>query len=151
MDECISKAALPSRKRNRPWLFKKLIKAIHRRDMLYKLAKTYGYFSRYKWYTNKLVNQLRLAKKPFSRKSFLSTLRSCGKPVSLCTEHLVPTSLSYQVMVKLQKTSTKKTEHLNTFFSACFKELYPPFLVHLMTPYQPVCVMRSLCINSLHH
>ena len=65
MDECIPKAVLPPRRRNCPWLSKKLIQAIRTRNIFYKLAKSTGNFSRYKRYRNKLVNQLRLAKKAF--------------------------------------------------------------------------------------
>ena len=45
MEECIPKATLPPR-RNRPWLTKKLIQAIRRRNFLYKHAKTTGNYSK---------------------------------------------------------------------------------------------------------
>ena len=50
MEECIPKATLPPR-RNRPWLTKKLIQAIRRRNFLYKRAKATGNYSKYRSYT----------------------------------------------------------------------------------------------------
>ena len=47
MNECIPKKKLPNRK-NLPWLTKKLINMIKRRNLLYKRAKLTGNFSKYR-------------------------------------------------------------------------------------------------------
>ena len=112
MDESIPKCVLPHRWRNRPWLSKKLIQAIWRSNILYELAKSTGDLSRFKHYRNKVVNQLKVAKRAFfQRINHRYTPRNSGKLVSSCTKHLAPISLSYQVMVKLHRPVRKKPSY----------------------------------------
>lgn len=61
MDKCIPKATLPPR-RNRPWLTKKLIQAISRRNAIHKHAKSTKDYSKYRYYRNKVTKDLRCAK-----------------------------------------------------------------------------------------
>ena len=61
MEECIPKRTLPQRK-NRPWLNKKLVSSIKKRNLLFRRAKRSGDFSTYRSVRNKLVNDLRKAK-----------------------------------------------------------------------------------------
>ena len=57
MNECIPKKKLPNRK-NLPWLTKKLITMIKRRNLLYKIAKLTGNFSKYRAMRNKVTSEL---------------------------------------------------------------------------------------------
>ena len=52
-------------RRNRPWLSKKLIQAIHRKNILYKRARATNDFSKYKSCRNRVTGELRNAKKAF--------------------------------------------------------------------------------------
>ena len=61
MQSSIPTTTLPPR-RNRPWLTKKLVQAIRRRNALYKKAKASNDFTKYRRYRNKVVNYLRSAK-----------------------------------------------------------------------------------------
>ena len=67
MERCIPKATLPRRK-NRPWLSKKLLQAMRRRNMYYKRAKVFKNFSKYKAQRNKVTTMLKEAKKEFFMK-----------------------------------------------------------------------------------
>ena len=64
MDQCIPKAILPAR-RNRPWLTKRLIQSIRRRNALFRQAKLTKDFTQYRTYRNKVVNYLRCAKRAY--------------------------------------------------------------------------------------
>jgi hypothetical protein len=64
MQSSIPTTTLPPR-RNRPWLTKKLVQAIRRRNALYKKAKATNDFTKYKRYGNKIVNYLRNAKQAY--------------------------------------------------------------------------------------
>ena len=135
---------------------KKLIQAIRRRNVLYKLAKSTGDFSRYKRYRNKLVNQLRLAKRCSSRRWTIGTRRNSGKLVSSCTKHLAPVSLSYQVMVKLHRPVRKKPSYWIPPLPLVLTHRIP-LLIHPMTTYSPALnpslrtcyAARSSFISSL--
>ena len=59
--ECIPKKKLPKRK-NLPWLSKKLINLIKRRNLLYKRAKLTGNFTKYKAIRNRVASELQFAK-----------------------------------------------------------------------------------------
>ena len=67
MEECIPKATLP-RRRNRPWLTKRLIQVIRRRNLLHKRVKATGNYSKYRSYRNKVVGWMRQAKKDYFKK-----------------------------------------------------------------------------------
>ena len=76
MDECIPKKTLPKRK-NLPWLTKRLISSIRKRNLLYKQGKLSGNLSKYKLKRNKVTSELRRAKRDFFRKgSNLGKIRS---------------------------------------------------------------------------
>ena len=60
-DECIPKKTLPKRK-NLPWLTKRLISSIRKRNLLYKQGKLSGNLSKYKLKRNKVTSELRRAK-----------------------------------------------------------------------------------------
>ena len=69
-----------------PWLTKELLQAMRKRNSLYRQAKVSGNFAEYKRHRNRLVTQLRLAKKSYflkinadSTKSFWRACRSLYK------------------------------------------------------------------------
>ena len=64
MEECIPKRRLPSRK-YLPWLNRKLVTSMKRRNLLYRRAKRSGVYTKYKSARNKLVSEMRKAKSTF--------------------------------------------------------------------------------------
>ena len=71
MDECIPKKVLPPKRRNLPWLNKSLVQSMCRRNCLFKRAKWSGsslHHSQYKHARNKVISQLRQAKKRYFRR-----------------------------------------------------------------------------------
>ena len=64
MRSSIPTTTLPPR-RNRPWLTKKLVQAIRRRNALFKRAKATNDFTKYRQHRNKIVNYLRSAKQAY--------------------------------------------------------------------------------------
>ena len=67
MEMCFPKTMLPRRK-NKPWLTKRIIQAMRRRSMYYKQAKASLDFSKYKHQRNKVNSMLRDAKRNFFRR-----------------------------------------------------------------------------------
>ena len=61
------KRTLPKRK-NLPWLTKKLINSIKKRNCLYKQGKLSGDLSKYRLKRNKVTSELRLARRNFFQK-----------------------------------------------------------------------------------
>ena len=61
MDECIPKRTLPKRK-NLPWLTKRLISSIRKRNRLYKQGKLSGDLSKYRLQRNMVTSELRIAR-----------------------------------------------------------------------------------------
>ena len=85
MKECILNAALRCR-RNLPWLNKKLIQSMRRRNKLFEQAKISGNFSKYKAVRNQTLQQLRSSKRlylaqlnPRDSKSFWKTVKFLNK------------------------------------------------------------------------
>ena len=67
MHETIPSGTIPPR-RNRPWLTKKLIQAIRKRNALHKRAKATNNYTKYRHYRNKVVGLLKNAKMAYFRK-----------------------------------------------------------------------------------
>ena len=124
MHECIPSGTIPSR-RNRPWLTKKLIQAIRRRNSIYKQAKATNNFTKYRQYRNKVVGMLRNAKmayfgklNPRKSKEFWKTCKLLNR-----TSSSIPT-LSNSATVA--HTEIEKAELLNSFFASCFNQSHSP-------------------------
>ena len=128
MYECVPRALLPSRP-NRPWLTKELLQAMRKRNSLYRQAKVSGNFAEYKRHRNRLVTQLRLAKKSYflkinadSTKSFWRACRSlykqsgAGVPVLSAPDGTTVNS------------NLDKAVLLNTHFAKCFNTAFPPLV-----------------------
>ena len=126
MNECIPKAVLPSRRRNRPWLTKQLVQAIRRKNALYKRAKKTGDFSKYRYHRNKTVNLLRQAKKNFFQNINPKQPKMFWKACKL----MYKTSTSSIPVLSSDgtsaHTSAEKAELLNTYFTSCFNTSHPP-------------------------
>ena len=124
MEECIPKATLPP-KRNRPWLTKKLIQAIKRRNALFKRAKTTGNYSKYQSYRNKVVGYLRQAKKTYFQKLNPKCPRQFWKVCKLLnsTNSTIPTLVHGDTTAQ---TDVQKAEMLNSFFASCFNMSQSP-------------------------
>ena len=124
MEQCFPKATLLPR-RNRPWLTKKLIQAIRRRNVLYKRAKTTGNYSKYRSYRNKAVSYLRQAKKAYFQKLNPKCAKDFWKASKLlnATVSSIPT-LSYGDSIA--QTNVQKAKVLNSFFASCFNKSHTP-------------------------
>ena len=118
MEKCIPKATLPQRK-NRPWLSKKILQAMRRRNMYYKHAKASRDFSRYKAQRNKVTAMLKEAKKEYFQKFNPHTPKEFWKARKMLS--LSSTSIpTLQMGANVAKTNDEKAELLNTFFASCF-------------------------------
>ena len=122
MNECIPKKKLPNRK-NLPWLSKRLINLIKRRNLLYKKAKLTGNFSKYKAMQNKVTSELRSAKRsylqslnPKKSKEFWRAMKYLNK-----WQSTIPTLVDEN---NVEATSnSEKADMLNSFFLKCFNPL----------------------------
>ena len=124
MDKCIPRATIPPR-RNRPWLSKKLIQAIRRKNILYKRVTATNDFSKYKSYRNRVTGELRNAKKAFFRKLNPKRSREFWKVYKALNN----SSSSIPVLIlgdSIAKTNKEKAELLNKFFVSCFNTSHTP-------------------------
>ena len=124
MEECIPKATLP-RRRNRPWLTKRLIQAIRRRNLLHKRAKATGNYSKYRSYRNKVVGWMRQAKKDYFKKLNPKSPKQFWKLCKLMNS----TNSTIPILVQgntTAQTNEQKAEMLNSFFASCFNKSHPP-------------------------
>ena len=124
MKECIPNTALRSR-RNLPWLNKKLIQSMQRRNKLFKQAKISGDFLKYKAVCNQTLQQLCSSKRlylaqlnPRDPKSFWETVKFLNK-----NQNSIPTLSQGEVIAT---TGTEKANMLNEFFCSCFNTAFPP-------------------------
>ena len=124
MQSSIPTTTLPPR-RNRPWLTKKLVQAIRRRNVLYKNAKVTNDFTKYKQYRNKILNSLRSAKKayfcrlnPRKPKDFWKACKLLNK-----TPSSIPVISNNN---STACTNVDKAELLNSFFASCFNKSHLP-------------------------
>lgn len=79
MEQCIPKSVLPQ-KRSLPWLTKEIIQLIRRRNYFYKEARKSGNdddFQKFKQLRNKVITELRFAKRAFSQ--------SCNLEIQMCS------------------------------------------------------------------
>ena len=125
MEKCIPKKKLPKRK-NLPWLNKRLVNSIKKRNLLFKQGKHSGNLSKYKLKRNKIALELRQAKQAYFRKlnprkpkEFWQAMKHLRKQQSS-----IPTLTDDDGTVA--HTSTEKAEMLNTFFAKCFNSESTP-------------------------
>ena len=124
MQASIPTSTLPPR-RNRPWLTKKLVQAIRRRNALYKKAKATNDFTKYRRYRNKIVNYLRNAKRAYFGKLNPRKPKEFWKACKL----LRKTPSSIPVLSNNNSTAytnVDKAELLNSFFVSCFNKSHTP-------------------------
>ena len=126
IEECIPKGVLPPRK-NLPWLNKNLICAMRKRNQLYRKAKQSGDFSKYKLARNRVVSNLRRAKRAYFRnlnpknpKKFWKAMKYLNK--SQCS---IPTLSHDDATVQ---TDIGKADLLNSFFSSCYNLSHSPLV-----------------------
>ena len=124
LEECIPKRSLPQR-RNLPWLSKKLVTTMKRRNLLFRRAKKTGNFLKYKSLRNKLVSEFRKAKSayfgrlnPKNPKDFWRTVKYLNKKQST-----IPTLVSETLEAN---SGIEKANMLNSFFSKCFNQSTRP-------------------------
>ena len=124
MQASIPASTLPPR-RNRPWLSKKLIQAIRRRNALHKKAKATNDFTKYRRCRNKIVNYLRSAKQAYFGKLNPRKPKEFWKACKLLNK----TPSSIPVLCNNNTTAysnADKAELLNTFFVSCFNRSHAP-------------------------
>ena len=133
MEECIPKKNLPKRK-NLPWLSKRLINSIKKRNWLYKQGKRNGNLSKYRLKRNKITQELRQAKlgyfkklNPKKPKEFWRAVKYLKKEQST-----IPTLTDEDGTIA--HTSSQKAEMLNTFFTKCFNSQTAPLEENTSSP-----------------
>ena len=126
IQECIPSCVLPPR-RNRPgpWLTKRLIQDIRRRNALYRHVKATGDYTKFRRYRNKVVNYLRNAKMAYFRKlnprrtkEFWKTCKLLNRTTSSIPTLTTPSSTAH--------TNLQKAELLNSFFISYFNRSHNP-------------------------
>ena len=123
MQSSIPITTLPPR-RNRPWLTKKLMQAIRRRNALYKRAKATNDFTKYRQYRNKIVNYLRSAKQAYFGKLNPRKPKEFWKACKILSK-----TSSIPVLTNNNSTAytnVDKAELLNSFIVACFNRSHTP-------------------------
>ena len=127
MEDCIPRRALPKR-RNLPWMSKKITQSIRKRNHLFKRAKhtnNYATHQKYKKMRNNVTTLLRNAKKtymhgldPYDKKKFWKTVK-----------HLTKNSSSLPVLSQngtVASSNIEKADMLNSFFGECLNHSLPP-------------------------
>ena len=127
MDECIPKKTLPKRK-NLPWLTKRLISSIRKRNLLYKQGKLSGNLSKYKLKRNKVTSELRRAKRDFFQKINPKKPKEFWRAVKYLNKQqsTVPTLIDEDGTEA--HSSSQKADMLNSFFSKCFNSGSSPLI-----------------------
>ena len=127
MEETIPKAKLPNRK-NLPWLNKRIIQLIRRRNTAFKRAKFTSnthLSSKYKKLRNKVVSLLREAKRSFFANIDPSNTKQFWKAIKLLNKST--TSIPSLTDGTSEATSsTEKANMLNIFFQSCFNTAVSP-------------------------
>ena len=95
MEECIPTRSLPQRK-NLPWLSKKLITSMKKRNFLFRKAKKSGNFSTYKSVRSKLVSDLHKARSAYLKKLIPENLKQFWRTVKYLNkkQSTIPTLVS---------------------------------------------------------
>ena len=142
MNKCIPKATIPPR-RNRPWLSKRLIQAIRKKNILYKRAKITSDFSKYKSHRNRVTRELRNAKKAFFRKLNPKHSREFWKVYKA----LSSSSSTIPVLTSgdsIARTNKEKAELLNKFLYPVLTHLTLLFRTQILKS-NPVVTSRKTC------
>ena len=125
MEECIPRKVLPPR-RNLPWLNKGTIQSIRRRNNLFKRAKNSPVDKgRYKQARNRVISQLRNAKRDYFRKLNPSNPKKFWKSVKILNKK----NSSIPVLSQdsnMYSTDQEKADALNLFFCKNFNESISP-------------------------
>ena len=127
MEKCIPRKTLPQRK-NLPWLSKKIVQSMRKRNNLYRKARTSGNFSKYKKARNRTTALLRDSRRryfeklnPKKPKEFWRAIKYLKKKQST-----IPTLTN--MAGETASTGNQKANMLNNFFSQCFNRSIPPLL-----------------------
>ena len=127
MEKCIPKKVLPPKRHNLPWLNKSMIQSMRRRNALFRRAKRSNnpmHLSQYKHARNKVVSQLRCAKKQFFRNLNPSNTKDFWKSVKYLTKKDSIGTVIHED--HLCKSDLDKANGINAFFSKCFNQSVPP-------------------------
>ena len=123
-EECIPKRRLRNRK-NLPWLNRKLVTSMKRRNLLYRRAKRSGDYTNYKTARNKLVNDMRKAKSTYFKKLNPKNPKEFWRAVKFLNkkQSSIPTLSKDSCEAS---TGREKANLLNTYFSECFNHSVLP-------------------------
>ena len=125
MEECIPKRTLPQRK-NLPWLTKRLIRSIQKRNLLYKRGKISGDLSKYRIMRNRVTSELRQAKRNFFQLIDPKKPKEFWKAVKFLNKQQSSVPSLTDEDGNEAHTSFQKADMLNSFFSKCFNPLSAP-------------------------
>ena len=114
-----------SRKNNKPWLTKKIVQAMKRRNMYYKRAKLSLNFTKYKCQRNKVTSMLKEAKRNFFERINPHHPKEFWKACKMLSGS--PTSIpTLQTSSDTAQTNDEKAQLLNKFFVSCFNASCTP-------------------------
>ena len=144
MEECILRRALTPRRHNLPWLNKRIIQSMRRRNNLFKRIKiSSDNAHKYRQARNRVVAVLRLAKReyfcklnPCKSKEFWKSIKVINK----CSSSIPVISQGSTTL----SSDQQKADALNSFFSQCFKYKVPP-LIPLDCNHMNTCPEDLLC------
>ena len=150
MEKCIPKGVLPRRK-NPPWLTKNLLRAMRKRNSLFRRARKTNHPNHWKYfraYRNKTVSMLRQSKQEFfannlsisNKKQFWKTMKYLNK-----SQSTIPT-LSHNG--QKANNDLDKANMLNTFFADCFNIKLPPLSASRMDNSSHECPESLLCTEQ---
>ena len=125
MEDCIPKRTLPKRK-NLPWLTKRLVRSIRKRNLLYKQGKLTGDLSKYKLLRNKVTSELRQAKRNFFKNLNPKKPKDFWKAVKYLNKQHSSIPMLIDEGGREAHTGPEKANMLNSFFSKCFNSMSAP-------------------------
>ena len=127
METCIPQALLKARK-NLPWLFKPVVQAMRKRNMLFNAAKRSNSpsdWEKYMCVQNKVVAMLRWNKRQYFYSLQFATQKDFWKAIKVINKQ--DTSIPALWDGNTSVTSNNaKAELLNSYFYECFNHSFPP-------------------------
>ena len=125
MKQCIPRRTLPKRK-NLPWLSKRLVNSIKKRNLLYKRGKRSGNLSKYKSMRNKVTRELHRAKLKFFQKINPRNPKEFWRAIKYLNKQQSSIPSLVDEDGNKAATGAQKADMLNKFFSRCFNSRCAP-------------------------
>ena len=126
IERCIPKGVLP-KKRKLPWINAGVRHAIRKRNIIYRKSRSNPNLrARYKQLRNKVISQLRSAKRSYVQSIPAGNSKQFWKSVKLLNGKGAPTIPAINHDGKRIRCDEQKADALNQFFHSCFNTATPP-------------------------